>query len=197
LFHKTVEVNSKGRDFVVGDLHGMYSVLIRSLDSVNFDASKDRCFSVGDLIDRGPQSKECLSLLDENWFYPVRGNHEQLLIEAVREPRPESLTMWCLNGGCWAIDQSNDYLNEVSNRLLELPLAITLSLCSGNTVGICHAEPPVSDWDNLPIAEQRPELLHKILWGRSTVKYQRRTVTKHVSLTIHGHTIISKCLLFG
>jgi len=92
----------------------MYSLLISSLDSVNFDASKDRCFSVGDLIDRGPQSKECLPFLDENWFNPVRGNHEQLLIEAVREPRPESLTMWYLNGGCWAIDQSNYYLKKLA-----------------------------------------------------------------------------------
>ena len=49
------EENATGRDFVVGDLHGMFSHLEALLNEVAFDESADRLFSVGDLIDRGPE----------------------------------------------------------------------------------------------------------------------------------------------
>lgn len=73
--------NDQGKDFIVGDIHGCLTLLLRLLDAVNFDKSRDRLFSVGDLIDRGPHSLECLYLSASPWFYAVQGNHEQLLLE--------------------------------------------------------------------------------------------------------------------
>ena len=46
--------NVGGRDFAVGDIHGCFSHLSRSLEAIGFDAAVDRLFSVGDLVDRGP-----------------------------------------------------------------------------------------------------------------------------------------------
>ncbi|OCB02809.1 hypothetical protein BBC27_11345 [Acidithiobacillus ferrivorans] len=65
--------NLQGRDFIVGDLHGHPDVLRRLMDYVAFDYDTDRLFSVGDLVDRGPDSAGALDLLDEPWFYPVLG----------------------------------------------------------------------------------------------------------------------------
>lgn len=73
--------NQVGRDFVVGDLHGCFDLLDRLLDHVRFDAACDRLFSVGDLIDRGPESLRSLEFLDAPWFHPVKGNHEMLLLD--------------------------------------------------------------------------------------------------------------------
>ena len=73
--------NTQGKDYIVGDLHGCFSLLERLLQAVGFDKSQDRLFSVGDLIDRGPESLRCLQLLDESWFYAVQGNHEVMLAE--------------------------------------------------------------------------------------------------------------------
>jgi serine/threonine protein phosphatase 1 len=73
--------NSQGKDYIVGDLHGCFSLLERLLNAAHFDESKDRLFSVGDLIDRGPESLRCIQLLDEAWFYAVRGNHELMMAE--------------------------------------------------------------------------------------------------------------------
>ena len=53
--------NDRGRDFVVGDLHGCYDALMRQLDARGFDPAADRLLSVGDLVDRGPDSRRCLS----------------------------------------------------------------------------------------------------------------------------------------
>ncbi|NOT83789.1 MAG: hypothetical protein HOP02_03200 [Methylococcaceae bacterium] len=75
----TLPINNQGTDYVVGDLHGCYQLLQDLLDKVNFDPACDRLISVGDLIDRGPDSLACLQLLAEPWFYAVRGNHEAML----------------------------------------------------------------------------------------------------------------------
>lgn len=78
---KQLPTNKVGKDYVVGDLHGCFDLLNRLMEHVNFDESCDRLFSVGDLVDRGPDSLFCLSFLDEPWFYAVQGNHELMMLE--------------------------------------------------------------------------------------------------------------------
>ena len=51
--HRHFSTNTKGRDFVVGDIHGELEMLKSELVKVGFDHSKDRLFSVGDMVDRG------------------------------------------------------------------------------------------------------------------------------------------------
>ncbi len=78
---KKLQKNNKGRDIVVGDIHGMYNHLQQALKLLGFDPEQgDRLISVGDLIDRGNKNLECLSLLDEEWFHMVIGNHEQFAL---------------------------------------------------------------------------------------------------------------------
>lgn len=79
-FIKSIPPNVEGRDFAVGDLHGCFEELGRLLIHVKFDPVRDRLFSTGDLIDRGPRSQDCLSLLTKPWFYPVLGNHEDVML---------------------------------------------------------------------------------------------------------------------
>lgn len=64
--------------WLVGDLHGCLAQLTAKLRLLRFDPYQDLLISVGDLIDRGPQSAACLGLLDCRWFRAVRGNHEQM-----------------------------------------------------------------------------------------------------------------------
>lgn len=58
---KSFPLNTLGRDFAVGDIHGMYSLLEQKLAAVNFNPQKDRLFSVGDLVNRGPESSRVMS----------------------------------------------------------------------------------------------------------------------------------------
>ena len=39
---KTFDPNTKGKDYVVGDLHGCYTLLMQKLESIGFDKDKDR-----------------------------------------------------------------------------------------------------------------------------------------------------------
>lgn len=78
---RNLPTNLHGKDFVVGDVHGCLDLLLKLLEEVKFDASKDRLFAVGDLIDRGPHSLACLFLSASPWFYSVQGNHEAMLLQ--------------------------------------------------------------------------------------------------------------------
>lgn len=71
--------NTLGRDFIIGDLHGHYDTLMHLLCENHFDKKIDRVISVGDVIDRGPRSWDCLQLFREPWFHGVMGNHELAL----------------------------------------------------------------------------------------------------------------------
>jgi hypothetical protein len=67
------------RTIVVGDIHGCYDELMELLDDVDLD-KKDRVVSVGDLISKGPKSREVLELfMTDARFSTVIGNHDLML----------------------------------------------------------------------------------------------------------------------
>lgn len=130
--------NQVGRDFIVGDLHGCFDLIDRLLDHVRFDPACDRLFSVGDLVDRGPDSLRSLEFMDAPWFYAVKGNHEDLLLEFFEPYRAsgrmdywdEILTsdLW-LNGGEWVeacylqvAQRMTSEFDRLLKRVHELPL---------------------------------------------------------------------------
>jgi len=126
---------------VVGDLHGCYNRLMTQLDELQFDRQQDLLISVGDLIDRGPQNLECLDLIMEKWFVCVRGNHEEMAVDALAG---RNVNLWFHNGGDWF--NRLDYDQEVLARALiakaeRLPYVIELEL-SGKTIVIAHADYP-------------------------------------------------------
>lgn len=88
-------------NFIVGDIHGCYDLLMKKLEEVSFDFKKDTLYSVGDIIDRGPDSLKCLRLVKEPWFEMVVGNHEQMAIDAAIYKAPFAKDLWLANGGSW------------------------------------------------------------------------------------------------
>ena len=70
----TINVNQTDHIYVVGDLHGCYSLLIQELEKINFDFQNDVLICTGDLVDRGAENFESISLLEQPWFLSVRGN---------------------------------------------------------------------------------------------------------------------------
>ena len=147
--------NTKGRDFVIGDLHGCIDDFKYVLNKLNFDKTCDRMFSVGDLVDRGPNSLECLDLLQEDWFHAVVGNHEMLFYDAVESwndtahevvyRKPSDISTWLTNGGLWIENvyqmknMNNVKLQKYLETIKNLPSIIRLSGYN-KKINITHAE---------------------------------------------------------
>lgn len=93
--------------YIIGDVHGCINTLKALLKKID---TTEKIIFVGDLIDRGPGSKEVIDLIIQNKYYSVLGNHEDLMIEADGEKFDSRLveTTWSLNGGSVVVD-SSDY----------------------------------------------------------------------------------------
>lgn len=76
--------------YAVGDLQGCFDPLQRLLERVKFDPAHDQLWSVGDIVNRGPQSLECLQFFYElgNSARVVLGNHDLHLLAIAHGLRP-------------------------------------------------------------------------------------------------------------
>ena len=83
--------------FIVADVHGYFDILNQSLKEAGFDENNPEHFfvSLGDLLDRGKQPRECLQFVNSlERKILIRGNHEDLMEEmiAARYPRTHDIS---------------------------------------------------------------------------------------------------------
>jgi len=96
--------------YVIGDVHGMLEALQNLLDKINSHSKvgERELIFVGDYIDRGKHSKEVIELIkglqrDENAIC-LRGNHEEMCIDAYDATYYSQREMWLINGGVEALE---------------------------------------------------------------------------------------------
>ena len=62
--------------WLVGDIHGCAREFERLLETISFDPGSDELWSVGDLVNTGPDSRAVLELWREAGGRGVLGNHD-------------------------------------------------------------------------------------------------------------------------
>ena len=95
------------RRFVIPDVHGCAATLRRLVTGQLGLTRADRLYLLGDLVDRGPDSRGVLDFLmglQGRGFTvaAVRGNHEEMLLDSCRDR--DSFRLWLLNGGHATLD---------------------------------------------------------------------------------------------
>lgn len=142
--------NLTGRDFVVGDLHGMYDALYSTMHDVGFVPGMDRLFCVGDIVDFGTASSRCMEILNIPGVHTVRGYREQRLLAlygANEVDEEEALFHQYHDGGAWWTRLRKYERQHILERFSELPWAIEVQTSNGR-VGIVHADVPRAlSWD--------------------------------------------------
>lgn len=214
--------NEHGRDFVVGDLHGQVHLLRRLMDHVGFDASTDRVFSAGDLVDRGEDSLHTLALLEEPWFHAVMGNHEQMMLDAylmMNKERESRFGAYHLdhhpflnNGGHWLLSldpvQLRFWEMLMNKYVRHMPQVMVVGQGSPNRFNVVHAE--LDDNEHRKVVDAdldagrlfEPGFIHgfddvgtvadQLMWSRSYTRCGVATVRDGLSPTYCGHSILPK-----
>lgn len=187
---------------MVGDIHGHFKLLRSLLKHSKFDVELDRIFSVGDLIDRGPDSLEALSWLSQPWFYAVRGNHEQMLIDCVSGNG--DIARHTRNGGAWLYQQTTAVQYELSRTLQALPLIIEVDLLDGRKIGLVHAEAADDNWQTAKDAlsghfgdDRRQQALTTALYARGRIEQQNHDPIRGINQLYVGHSTVSNVTRLG
>ncbi|WP_409488308.1 metallophosphoesterase [Pseudomonas promysalinigenes] len=195
---RQVAANSAGRDLAVGDIHGHFPRLEQCLQAVGFDTKVDRLFSVGDLVDRGPNSEACLWWLSQPWFHAVQGNHEALAISYLHGGRLD-LDMYRAAGGGWFMDMPNEQQAVFVERFMQLPLAMEVQTESG-LIGLLHADTPFNQWQALRdslLFDDDPTVRQVCQWSRQRLKDGNDEVVHGVRALLVGHTPVLQAKQLG
>lgn len=196
----------KSRAYAVGDVHGRLDLLTDLLAKIEVDNSgrppaKTYVVLLGDLIDRGPDSKDVVERLigyqpDFARAVHLKGNHEEYFLDILKGD-DDAITRWLSYGGyeCaesygvsrgWTLNATpheiGDRLREaVPSRHLRFLVEMGDSFRFGDYLFVHAGIRP-----GVPIDQQSSKDLR---WIREGFLDDR---TDHGFVVVHGHTIVSQ-----
>lgn len=153
--------------WVVGDIHGCYTLLNHRLRELAFNKETDLLISVGDNIDRGTENLDVLRLLDEPWFISVIGNHEAMALEAFET---QDGNRWLASGGDWFFSLTEQDRQEAITFLLrfqKIPHILEIESNDKNMLLpmlIIRARPITQIWSWMPTLSYGPSIALCALW---------------------------------
>lgn len=187
----------KPRKFVIGDVHGCFETLKALIDRIK-PSKEDLVVFTGDLIDRGPKSKQVVDYVRDNDWICVLGNHEQMCMDALSSKtsiynNTSYHDLWLKNGGDTTLKSFEKSIYDYFSWFLTLPLYYL-----DDDILVVHGDIhfPSMEWTLQKTLEHNIEN-QELLWNRGQIslpqviteggKYNRKLVVGH---TIQGFDII-------
>lgn len=196
-------VPSGERLYAIGDVHGRLDLLTQLLDAIDRDddareSADTRVVLLGDLVDRGPHSKQVIDhLLQRDWGArrPVflKGNHEEVFLLTLAG-NLEAARFWTRIGGAEtmasygvpeALIDSGDTLSlceEFARRVPDAHAVFLNRMIDSLAVGgYCFVHAGIKP--GVPLDRQKPEDLR---WIRERFLDFEGS---HGTIVVHGHSI--------
>jgi len=154
---------------ILTDIHGNYDTMLALLAKIPEEEKQKGIVICGDLIDRGPKSKEVVEWVIKNKIPTVKGNHEQMMIDWVNNGCNGHDLHWMHNGGDFCLNSYNEVpidLFKAHVKWMEsLPLFIEypdLKLPEGRHLVISHSNIG-NVWEK---RNDNGAIQNTVLWGR-------------------------------
>ena len=187
--------------YIIGDVHGHYNELISLINKLPNKFDSKICF-VGDLIDRGPDSKKVVDLVKKYNYDCVLGNHEQMCIEFKGNPYnmvggygQSTLNPFGSNGGVLTLSSYGNLellQKDIENFFIKLPLFKyypNIKNKNGKSLVVTHScclnyVNDIKDFDNLDYIDA-----DDIMWNRDIQYGYDHIKNSKDYFNIFGHTI--------
>ena len=112
--------------YVTSDAHGHVRALDEALSKISL-TSDDTLYVLGDMIDRGPDPVGVIKLVRSlPNAHVLKGNHEQIMLDAIIGQDPLDAETWDINGGWTTREQLNDMEFEAYEELVRWMAALPL-----------------------------------------------------------------------
>jgi serine/threonine protein phosphatase 1 len=167
--------------YVIPDLHGRFDLLRDALAKIADRAAGDPglIVALGDYVDKGPDSKQVIERLRlgalEGWrFVPLKGNHDAMMVEALRHPA--TMDSWIEKGGDAALQSYGGDAASVPQADIAWLDGLRLMHIDAHRVYVHAGVDP-----ELPLDRQPEQVL---LWKRYPKGYPGGFENFHV---VHGH----------
>ncbi len=151
------------RLIAVGDIHGQYRKLVSLMEKIDLNPREDLLIFMGDYIDRGESDLEesqtimyLVELANNNRGRVIllKGNHEQMAEDAIKNRRGEYWELWRANGAKGKLKWGDGALAILKDFCEMLPFYYET-----DTHLFVHA----GALDNVPIQDQD---LYHVIWDR-------------------------------
>lgn len=177
------------RTYAVGDVHGRLDLLQSAAKAIANHAgdARFRVVFLGDYIDRGPDSRGVVHFLmglQKLWSVVcLKGNHEDLMVQAVTQPGAGALARWMANGGeatlqSYGVDVERDLAEQIPPAHVRWMMSLPRTTGDGHRIYV-HA-------GLLPGTPVHRQSERTCLWIRERFLQARPgDFEAHV---VHGHT---------
>ncbi len=184
--------------YIIGDVHGHYNELVALINKLPNKFQSKICF-VGDLIDRGPDSKKVVDLVKTYNYDCVIGNHEQMCIDANGNPYNMSggygqstLNIFGGNGGVATLESYGDIgllQKDIDEFFIGLPIYKLYDVKNkdGKQLLVSHSciLNYLKDLDD-----------DNILWNRDVLINNKNYIKESpIYFNVFGHTITSEVII--
>ena len=158
-----IKIKKEQKVYFIGDIHGCYDDLIKSLDKKGIHEDDILVFN-GDLINRGDKNLEVLKFIkNRKNTYVVRGNHDAVFINLYYHSMEYLKESFLSMGGTWVFGADKNLLFDYADWLSNCASYYMEIERDGVKIGAVHASVPKEDWNYM--VKNSKKYRNEMIWS--------------------------------